>query len=87
MKDDASGSSTNRVKRVGATGIAIGVLSIVTCELPTVLAVLGLGGLSSVASVFSLPPMIEIIGITLGLLGLSLLVGLLIYRMVFKVRL
>jgi len=86
MSEEASKNSTKRVKRFGTTGIAIGVLSVLACELPIVLAVVGLGGLSSAASVFSLPPMIEMIGITLGLLGFLLIVGLLTYRVVFKVR-
>ena len=86
MSEEASNNSTKRMKRFGTTGIAIGVLSVLACELPIVLAVVGLGGLSSAASVFSLPPMIEMIGITLGLLGFLLIVGLLTYRVVFKVR-
>ena len=86
MSEETSKSLTKRVKRLGTTGIAIGALSVLACELPIVLALVGLGGLSSAASVFSLPPMIEMIGITLGLLGLLLMVGFLTYRVISKVR-
>ena len=87
MSEETSKSLTKRVKRLGSTGIVIGALSVLACELPIVLALVGLGGLSSVASVFSLPPMIEMIGITLGRLGLLLMAGFLTYRVISKVRL
>lgn len=87
MSEVTSKGSIKRVKRLGTTGIAIGALSVLACELPIVLALVGLGGLSSAASAFSLPPIIEMIGITLGLLSFLLIVGLLIYRGVSKVRL
>ena len=87
MSEEASKNLTKRVKRLGSTGIVIGTLSVLACELPIVLALVGLGGLSSAASVFSLPSMIEMIGITLGLLGLLLMAGFLAYRVISKVRL
>jgi hypothetical protein len=87
MSEETSKRLTKRVKRLGSTGIVIGTLSVLACELPIVLALVGLGGLSSAALVFSLPPMIEMIGITLGLLGLLLMVGFLTYRVISKVRL
>jgi len=86
MGEETSKGSTKRVKRLGMTGIAIGVLSILACELPIVLALVGLGGLSSAASIFSLPPMVEMMGITLGLLGLLFVACLLFYRVVSKVQ-
>lgn len=86
MSEETSNSPTKRMKRLGTTGIAIGGLSILACELPIVLALVGLGGLSSTASIFSLPPMVEMIGITLGLLGLLLVVGLLVYRVISKAK-
>ena len=86
MSEETSKSLTKRVKRLGTTGIAIGALSVLACELPIVLALVGLGGLSSAASVFALPPMIEMIGIALGLLGLLLMVGFLTYRVISRVR-
>lgn len=86
MSEETSNSPSKRVKRLGTTGIAIGVMSILACEIPFVLALVGLGGLSSAASIFSLPPMVEMIGITLGVLGLFLVVGLLVYRVVSKAK-
>ena len=86
MSEETSNGSTKGMKRVGKTGIAIGLLSILACELPIVLALVGLGGLSSAASILSLPPMVEMIGITVGLLGLLLVIGLGIYRFVSKAK-
>jgi len=74
------------MKRLGITGVAVGVLSLLACELPLVLALVGLGGLSSAASAFFLPPVAEMIGIVIGVLGLFLILGALIYRVCFKVR-
>ena len=79
-------ATNRRLRNLGATGIAIGTLSILACELPLMLALLGLGGLSSAASIFALPPTVEMIGITTGLLGLLLLAGLLVYRVVARAR-
>jgi hypothetical protein len=86
VTEETSEHSTRSVKLLGTTGIAIGVLSILACELPIVFALVGLGGLSSAASIFSLPPLVELIGITLGLLGLLLVVGLFIYRAISKAK-
>lgn len=86
MIEETSKQSTKNVERLGTTGIAIGVLSVLACELPIVFALVGLGGLSSAISAFSLPPMVEMVGITLGLLGLFLVVGLLISRIIARTK-
>ena len=75
-----------RMKRIGQTGIAVGVLAVVACELPLLLAVAGLAGFGSGLSVFSLPPVIEMIGITIGFGGIMIIAGLLIRRAICKVK-
>ena len=84
MAEETSKHSTRSAKRLGATGIAIGVLSILACELPIVLALVGLGGFGAAASEFSLPPMVEVIGLTLGILGFLLIIGVYIHRAVCR---
>ncbi|MFT6045406.1 MAG: hypothetical protein ACI9WC_001106 [Arenicella sp.] len=86
MSAETNKSSTKAVKRLGTSSIAIGVFSILACELPIVLALVGLGGLSSAASVFTMPPLIEVTGITIGVFGLLLVIALLIYRVVSRVQ-
>ena len=72
--------ATRQTKRLGTTGLAIGLLSILACELPILLALLGFTGLSAVASTYTLPPAVEMVGITLGGIGLALLLGVVGYR-------
>ena len=42
MSEETSKNLTKRVNRHGSTGIVIGTLSILACELPIVLALVGL---------------------------------------------
>lgn len=63
-----------RFKRTGCTGLAIGGLAIIACELPILLAALGLGGLSAGALAFRPPPIVEKVAVIIGLLGAVLLV-------------
>lgn len=86
MNEDVGNSVTKRVKRFGTTAFAVGILSVLVCELPILLTLAGLGGLSSAVSTISLPPMVELVGIVVGLLGLSIVVGLVIYRTISKVE-
>ncbi len=61
--------SDKKLKRGGMTGIAIGVLALLACELPIIFAVIGLGGLSASALTFRPPPIVELIAIILFILG------------------
>ncbi len=79
---DETAASAKGVRRVGVTGVILGVVTVVACELPLLLALIGLGGLGSVAAGFTPSPMVEMIGIGLGLLGLLVLIGLLGARLV-----
>ena len=58
IQNSFSSKSKRGLKRIGWSGF-IGVLALLVCELPVVLAIIGLGGLSSVASGVGLAPMFE----------------------------
>ncbi len=62
------------------TGITIGILALVACELPIILAVVGLGGLSAGAMAFRPPEIVELIAIILFVIGAGLLLFLLVKR-------
>ena len=62
-----------QLKRTGIVGIAIGALAVLACELPIILAVLGLGGLSAGAMALRPPPIIEIVAIIIAIVGAVLL--------------
>jgi hypothetical protein len=62
-----------KLKRTGITGIAAGVLALLACEIPIILAVLGLGGLSAGAAAFRPPPMVELAAIIVMVVGTLLL--------------
>ncbi len=74
-------SSSKKIRRAGVTGVLIGVLSIVACELPIILALVGLGGFSAASRWLSPPPIVEMIGVAIGLVGILMLLGLLGYRL------
>ncbi len=61
------------LKRGGITGIAIGVMAILACELPIILAVVGLGGFSSAAMLLRPHPMVERAALALLVMGVVLL--------------
>lgn len=64
------------LRRVGVTGVVLGMVALITCELPIILAVVGLSGLSAGATAFALPPMVEKAGFALGVIGAVLLISL-----------
>jgi protein-S-isoprenylcysteine O-methyltransferase Ste14 len=66
-------STDNKLRKTGVTGIAMGVLALLACELPIILALAGMGALSMSASAFKPPIWIELIGITTAIAGLLLL--------------
>ncbi len=67
--------------RAGIVGIMIGALAILVCELPIILAVLGLGGFSAGAMALHWP-IIEIIAIIITLVGAVLLLFVLVQRFI-----
>ncbi len=74
-------TSDKKLKRRGVTGIAIGILAIVACELPIILAVIGLGGLSAGAMALRPPAFVELIAGVLFVIGASMLLYLLAKRL------
>ncbi len=77
-------SADNRMKRGGVTGIAIGALALLACELPIILAVIGFGGLGAVINAFRPPPVVELIGVMFLIAGIGILAVLLAKRMIKK---
>jgi Ca2+/Na+ antiporter len=71
--------SEKRLKRGGFTGILIGLLAILACELPMILAVVGLGGLSSAAVLLRPHPIVEMVALALLAMGVLMLL-LFLYR-------
>ena len=51
------------------SGIALGALALLACELPIILVAIGLGGLSISAMALRPPPLVENIAIGLALIG------------------
>lgn len=64
------------VRRTGIAGIAFGLMALLACELPIILALIGLGGLSTAAVVFRPPFVVEVTGIVIGVTGALMLIGL-----------
>ncbi|MCH7806199.1 MAG: hypothetical protein IH995_03540 [Proteobacteria bacterium] len=76
-----------QLKRTGTFGIAIGALAILVCELPIILAVLGLGGLSAGAMALLRPiieifAIIEIFSIIIAIVGAVLLLFVLVRHII-----
>lgn len=74
-------ASDKKLKRGGVTGITIGLLALIACELPIILAVVGLGGLSAGAIAFRPPEIVEVIAIILFVVGAGMLLFLLARQM------
>ena len=70
-----------QLKRTGTVGITIGALAILVCELPIILAVLGLGGLRAGAMALRWP-IIEIVAIIIAIVGAVLLLFVFVRRIV-----
>ena len=66
--------SDRKLKRGGVAGIAIGILALLACELPIILAFVGLGGLSAGVMAFRPPEIVEIAAMVIFVIGASLLV-------------
>lgn len=64
------------VRRTGVAGIAFGLMALLACELPFILALVGLGGLSAAAAAFRPPAVVEVVGIVIGGIGALMLITL-----------
>ena len=69
-----------KLKKGGLTGISVGVVALLACELPLVVTSVGLGTLSAGASALRPPFWIEAIGIGAAVVGLLMLIVLVIRR-------
>ena len=67
-------SSKKYIKRSSISGIAIGIMALLACEIPFVLAFIGLGGLSASAYAFRPGPLVEMIAIGLVVTGIIALI-------------
>ena len=67
-------TATNRkLRKTGFAGIAMGVLALFACELPIILALVGMGAFSATANAYKPPHWIELTGIMAAITGLLLL--------------
>lgn len=62
-----------RLKRTGLASLALGALALLACELPLVLAVVGLGSLSAAAKTLEPTQSIELMALVLVCFGSILL--------------
>lgn len=70
-----------KLRRTGIASVAAGVLALLACEIPIILAVLGLGGLSAGAAALRPPPMVELAAIVVMVAGTLLLAVVLARRL------
>lgn len=68
-KDQHAVASDRTLKRTGLTGIGLGALALIACELPLILAVVGLGSLGASAATFRPSQAVEIAAIGISILG------------------
>ena len=61
------------LRRTGLAGIALGTLALFACEVPIILAFVGLGGLGAGTAAFAPSSLFETGGIVLAILGGTLL--------------
>jgi hypothetical protein len=69
-----------RLKRSAISGIAIGALAILACELPIILGLVGLGALSGAANILKPPPLVELAALIIIGAGVSVLLYMLVRR-------
>jgi hypothetical protein len=78
--------SDKALKRSGLAGIGLGGAALVACELPIILTVIGLGGLSAGAVAFRPPAVVELVAIVLAGLGVAALGAWIARRIIRKRR-
>ena len=64
----------NRLKAAGLSGIALGALALLACELPAILGILGLATLAAGSGVLRPPVWLETLGILVAVAGIIALV-------------
>ena len=69
-----------KLRKGGLTGISLGVVALLACELRLVLTLAGLGTLSASASALRPPFWIEVFGIAAAVVGLLMLIVLVVRR-------
>ena len=77
-------TTEKKITKSSLAGICLGVAALIACELPLVLAVIGFGTLSTVASALSPPFWLEIVGICAAIFGVLLILGVAIRRILAK---
>ncbi len=70
-----------RLRSTGIAGIALGVMAMLACELPVILALIGFGGLSAAAMAFRPTFLVEVVGILLAVMGAGLLIVFAVWRL------
>ena len=70
-----------RLRNAGLTGITLGILALIACELPLILVLFGLSGLGAGAWAFELAPLVENVGFVAGGLGMAFLMAHTVRRM------
>jgi hypothetical protein len=78
--EDTRSIKARVLKRTGLVGIALGALALIACEVPLVLAVVGLGGLGAGSTAFAPETLLEFGGIALAISGGVILVALRVRR-------
>lgn len=73
-----------RRRRIGISGITLGALMVLACELPILLAVIGFGSLSAAFIAFKPPFIVEMVGIFIAVAGAMLLSGFTLRRVWLK---
>jgi len=68
------------LRRTSIAGVLFGLTMLLLCELPIVLAVIGLGGLSAAAATVRPPFMLEMAGVLVGAIGAMVLIGFVVRR-------
>ncbi len=81
MTEERSKKNPNKgLRRSSKAGIFAGAAALIACELPLLLAFIGLGGLSSAAVVLRPPPWMEALAVLAITVGVVVLISLAIRR-------
>ena len=74
------------LRRAGFAGIAFGLMSLALCELPLVLALIGVGSLGTAATMFKPHAFLEVAGLLAAVTGIILVLALAVLRRQKKIR-
>jgi len=73
-------SIDKQLRSAGFSGLALGALALMACELPVIMAIVGVGGLGVGGAALRPPPIVEIVGGAAAGMGVVLLVIALVRR-------